>query len=75
MRQSSVGTFGIFAYIFPVALVVGTVIMLRKGKNSGVAEGQVQLTAFIGAIFVCAFIEMVGGGYIKLEKLSDYYNF
>lgn len=68
------GTFGIFAYIFPVVLVVGTVIMLRKGKNSGVARVKF-ITAFIGAIFVCAFIEMVGGGYIKLEKLSDYYNF
>lgn len=68
------GTFGIFAYIFPVVLVVGTVIMLRKGKNSGVARVKF-ITAFIGAMFVCAFIEMVGGGYIKLEKLSDYYNF
>ena len=68
------GTFGIFAYIFPVVLVVGTVIMLRKGKNSGVARVKF-IAAFIGAMFVCAFIEMVGGGYIKLEKLSDYYNF
>lgn len=68
------GTFGIFAYIFPVVLVVGTVIMLRKGKNSGVARVKF-ITAFIGAMFVCAFIEMVGGGYIKVEKLSDYYNF
>ena len=68
------GTFGIFAYIFPVVLVVGTVIMLRKGTNSGVARVKF-ITAFIGAMFVCAFIEMVGGGYIKLEKLSDYYNF
>lgn len=68
------GTFGIFAYIFPVVLVMGTVIMLRKGKNSGVARVKF-ITAFIGAMFVCAFIEMVGGGYIKLEKLSDYYNF
>lgn len=68
------GTFGIFAYIFPVVLVVGTVIMLRKGKNSGVARVKF-ITAFIGAMFLCAFIEMVGGGYIKLEKLSDYYNF
>lgn len=68
------GTFGIFAYIFPVVLVVGTVIMLRKGRNSGVARVKF-ITAFIGAMFVCAFIEMVGGGYIKLEKLSDYYNF
>ena len=68
------GTFGIFAYIFPVVLVVGTVIMLKKGKNSGVARVKF-ITAFIGAMFVCAFIEMVGGGYIKLEKLSDYYNF
>lgn len=68
------GTFGIFAYIFPIVLVVGTVIMLRKGKNSGVARVKF-ITAFIGAMFVCAFIEMVGGGYIKVEKLSDYYNF
>ena len=68
------GTFGIFAYIFPVVLVVGTVIMLRKGKNSGVARVKF-ITAFIGAMFICAFIEMVGGGYIKVEKLSDYYNF
>ena len=68
------GTFGIFAYIFPVVLVVGTVIMLRKGKNSGVARVKF-IAAFIGAMFVCAFIEMVGGGYIKVEKLSDYYNF
>ena len=68
------GTFGVFAYIFPVVLVVGTVIMLRKGKNSGVARVKF-IAAFIGAMFVCAFIEMVGGGYIKVEKLSDYYNF
>ena len=68
------GTFGIFAYIFPIVLVAGTVIMLRKGKNSGVARVKF-ITAFIGAMFVCAFIEMVGGGYIKMEKLSDYYNF
>lgn len=68
------GTFGIFAYIFPIVLVAGTVIMLRKGKNSGVARVKF-ITAFIGAMFVCAFIEMVGGGYIKIEKLSDYYNF
>lgn len=68
------GTFGIFAYIFPIVLVIGTVIMLRKGKNSGVARVKF-ITAFIGAMFVCSFIEMIGGGYLKLEKLSDYYNF
>ena len=68
------GTFGILAYIFPVALVLGTVIMLRKGKNSGVARVKF-VTAFIGAMFVCAFIEMINGGYTKIEKLSEYYNF
>ena len=68
------GTFGVFAYIFPIMLVLGTVIMLRKGKNSGVA--RVKFAAgFIGAMFVCSFIEMIAGGYAKVEKLSDYYNF
>lgn len=68
------GTFGVFAYIFPIVLVLGTVIMLRKGKNSGVARVKF-VAAFIGAMFVCSFIEMIVGGYAKVEKLSDYYNF
>lgn len=68
------GTFGILAYLFPIVLVAGTIIMLRKGKNSGVARVKF-ITAFIGGLFVCSFIELASGGYAKVEKLSEYYNF
>ena len=68
------GTFGVLAYIFPLELVLGTYLMMRKGKKSGVARVKF-ITAFIGSFFVCAFIEMINGAYKSMEKLSGYYNF
>lgn len=68
------GTFGVLAYIFPPELVLGTYLMMRKGKKSGVARVKF-ITAFIGSFFVCAFIEMINGAYKSMEKLSGYYNF
>ena len=68
------GTFGVLAYIFPLELVLGTYLMMRKGKKSGVARVKF-ITAFIGSFFVCAFIEMINGAYKSMEKLSEYYNF
>lgn len=68
------GTFGLLAYLFPIALVFGTIIMLSKARNSGVLRVKF-ITGFVGALFFCAFMEMISGGYAKYEKFSEYYNF
>ena len=68
------GTFGVLAYIFPVELVIGVILIMSHAKNSGVARVK-YVAAFFASLFVGAFIEMISGGYKTIEKMADYYNF
>ncbi len=68
------GTFGVIAYIFPVELVIGMILIMSHAKNSGAARVK-YVTAFFASLFVCAFIEMISGGYRTIAKMTDYYNF
>lgn len=68
------GTFGVLAYIFPVGLFLGVLLIISRKRYSGVARVKF-VTAFAGALFLCGFIEMISGGYKTVEKLSGYYNF
>lgn len=68
------GTFGLLAYIFPVELVIGVILIMSHAKNSGAARVK-YVTAFVASLFICAFIEMISGGYKTIAQMTDYYNF
>ena len=68
------GTFGVLAYIFPLWLLIGSVFAICHKNVSGVARVKF-FSSFVGAIFLCGFLEMIFGNYKTVEKLSAYYRF
>ena len=65
------GLFGLIAYIFPIVLIVGGLLMVSNYKNSVV---RIKLiTSFVIMILLCALIQLISGNHADEWSFGDYY--
>ena len=65
------GLFGLFAYIFPLVLIVVVLLALSNRHNSVV---RIKLiTAGVVTIFLCALIQLISGNHASEWGFGDYY--
>ena len=65
------GMFGVMAYIFPVLLFIGSAFYIANRENSFVVRKLFGCALFF--IFLCAFMQLLMGGYQENTAIGDYY--
>ncbi len=65
------GLFGLVAYIFPIVLIVGGLLLVSNYKNSVVRIKII--TSFVIMILLCTLIQLISGNHADEWSFGDYY--